>query len=236
MLTRRVLAAAALAALAGAVLAEAPDDMGKAPGAGKRVTITYENLTAGQVLSPSVFISHNKAAPALFVPGKPAPFSTMRIAEEGNAGPFLSAVVTKTFGGAFGSAAQGIAVQPGMSRTVELEVTREFPLISGIFMLVMTNDGFTGVSGVDAYRLTRPQTIDLMAWDAGTERNNERGDYLIAMEGTERDPENGVVTRHTGIRGDADAPGAWKFDPAKPVARITIAPAGQMTSNNRRAP
>lgn len=207
--------------------AQAPDDMGSAPGTGKRVRITYENLTAGQVFSPSVFFSHNGAAPALFTPGKPVPFTTMRIAEEGNAGPLLSAVVTKTFGGAFGSAEQGISVQPGKSRTIELEVTPQFPMISGIFMLVMTNDGFVGVTNVDAYRLTRPATMDLMAWDAGTERNNERGDYLVAMEGASRDPENGVVTRHTGIRGDADAPGAWKFDPARPVARITITPIGR---------
>jgi hypothetical protein len=204
--------------------AQAADDMGNQPGAGKHVRITYENLTAGQVFSPSVFFSHNRAAPALFELGKPAPFGTMRIAEEGNAGPLLSAVVTKTFGGAFGSATQGISVQPGKSRSVDLEVTPAFPMISGIWMLVMTNDGFTGIGNVNAYALTKPMTMMLFAYDAGTERNNERGDFLIAMEGTGRDPEGGVVARHTGIRGDADAPGAWKFDPAKPVARITITP------------
>jgi hypothetical protein len=207
------------------VLAQlAPDDMGNQAGSGKRVRITYDNLTAGQVFSPSVFISHNKAAPALFEAGKPAPFPTMRIAEEGNAGPLLSAIVAKTFGGAFGSAITGISVLPGKSRSVDIEVTPDFPMLSGIWMLVMTNDGFTGISDVNAYALTRPMSMDLFAWDAGTERNNERGDYLIAMEGTDRDPEGGVVARHTGIRGDADAPGAWKFDPQKPVARITITP------------
>jgi hypothetical protein len=33
-----------------------------------------------------------------------------------------------------------------------------------------------------------------------------------------------VVTAHKGIRGNADAPAAWKFDPGKPVARVTITP------------
>jgi hypothetical protein len=215
------------ACFANIAMAQAPDDMGGAAGAGKQIRITYENLTAGQVLSPSVFFSHNAAAPALFMEGKPVPFTTMRIAEEGNAGPLLSAVVTKTFGGTFGSATTGISVQPGMSRTVELTVTPEFPMVSGMMMLVMTNDGFIGLTNVDANKLSRPLTMDLMAWDAGTERNNERGDYLIAMEGTQRDPEGGMVTRHTGLRGDADAPGAWKFDAARPVARITIAPVGK---------
>jgi len=32
------------------------------------------------------------------------------------------------------------------------------------------------------------------------------------------------VQKHAGLKGDADAPGEWKFDPAKPVARITITP------------
>jgi hypothetical protein len=59
---------------------------------------------------------------------------------------------------------------------------------------------------------------------AGTEKNNEKKSHLIAMMGTERDPENGVVATHQGIRGDADAPADWKFDTAKPVARITLAP------------
>jgi hypothetical protein len=220
-----ILATAALA-VASAVLAQTPETQSSDanPSHTRLVRITYENLTAGQTFSPSVFFSHNAAAPAFFVEGKPAPFGLQRIAEEGNAGPLLSARITKTFGGAFGSAVQGISVQPGHSRTVVLEVTREHPLVTGIWMLVMTNDGFTGVHDLNAFALNRPMQMDLFAWDAGTENNNEKGDFLIAMEGTGRDPENGVIHRHQGIRGDADAPGAWKFDPERPVARITLTP------------
>ena len=203
------------------------DDMGRSvSGHGKHIRITYENLTAGQIFSPSAFVSHNGNAPKLFELGKPASFGLMRVAEEGNAGPMLSAAVVQDLGGAYGSAITGVSVPPGMSRTVELEVDRDHPMISGAWMLVMTNDGFTGVSGVDAYDLSQPRTMDLYAYDAGTERNNERAPYLVAMQGTERDPEHGVVTRHTGIRGDADAPGTWKFDPGRPVARITFTPVG----------
>jgi hypothetical protein len=107
---------------------------------------------------------------------------------------------------------------------VRLVVTADHPLIAGAFMLAMTNDGFSGIQSVDAYSLTEPMEIDLFAYDAGTENNNELGDYLIAMEGTARDPENGVVARHQGLRGDADAPGFWKFDPTLPVAHVTITP------------
>ena len=97
-------------------------------------------------------------------------------------------------------------------------------MLSGAFMLVMTNDGFTGINGDNVYDLREAKTIDLMAYDAGTEKNNEKKDYLIAMMGTGRDPEGGVVSRHTGLRGDADAPVDWKFDPSKPVARLAITP------------
>ena len=42
--------------------------------------------------------------------------------------------------------------------------------------------------------------------------------------GLGRIPENGVIERHAGIRGDADIPASFKFDPAKPIGRITISP------------
>jgi len=222
--------------LSGSTLAPmAPDDMGRSvSGGGKRVLITYENLMAGQTLSPSVFFSHNASAPKLFEPGKPASFYLMRIAEEGNAGPLLAAVVTHAIGGAYGSAITGVATQPGRSRTIALQVDAQHPMISGCFMLVMTNDGFAGVNAINAYNLTRPVTMDLYAYDAGTERNNERASYLIAMQGTDRDPEQGKIMRHSGIRGDADAPGIWKFDPQRPVARITIAPANGRMEETRQ--
>jgi hypothetical protein len=97
-------------------------------------------------------------------------------------------------------------------------------MISGAFMLVMTNDGFSGLSAVDAYNLDKATTMNVYAYDAGTENNNEDKDYLIALEGTERAPEKGVVHRHQGIKGDKDASPAWRFDPQKPVSRITITP------------
>jgi hypothetical protein len=208
-------------------------DATNAPGRGRIVRITLENLTKSQALSPPVFVSHNDKAPPLFKEGEKASFGLMRIAEEGNAGPLLSAVVTKRIGEAFGAVGSGTSVLPGQSRVIELEVTREFPMISGAAMLVMTNDGFTGVNGVNAYEQREAKRMDLMAYDAGTEKNNEKKSHLIAMMGTERDPEDGVIKHHAGIRGDADAPDSWKFDASKPVARITIAPlsTGDMTGS-----
>lgn len=190
----------------------------------RTVRVTYENLTSGQVFSPAVFMTHDASAPPLFKEGTEASFGLMRIAEEGNAGPLLSAVVVPGITGPFGAAVTAISTLPGQTRTVDIEVTAKHPMLSGAWMLVMTNDGFAGVSGVDAYAMTAPMTMDLMAYEAGTERNNEQAPYLVARMGTDRDPEGGVVQRHAGVRGDADLTPERRFDPDRPVARVTIAP------------
>ena len=199
-----------------------PTDASRIPG-GKRIRITYENLTPSQLLSMSMFYSHIAGMPPLFVEGKPANLGVMRTAEEGNVG-VQTEEVTVRIGGPFGSVANAPTTPARQSRTLELDVSEQYPMITGMFMLVQTNDGFTGVTGVDAYRMTRPVTMDLYALDAGTERNNELAPYLIIQGGVERDPEVEPIRRHPGIRGDADLPPKWKFDPARPVARITFTP------------
>jgi len=200
------------------------DSVEKADSGGKRMLVTYINLTSGQVFSPIVLFSHNAAAVPLFVEGLPASFGLQRLAEEGNSGPLLSSAIRPSLGGAYGDATVGISLLPYKSRKVSLTVTAQHPLISAAFMLMRTNDGFGAIKDVNAYELTDPLTLDVFGWDAGTENNNENGDALIAMEGTARDPENGAVRKHEGLRGDADAPPSWKFNPAKPVGRIVIAP------------
>ena len=189
----------------------------------KRVRIRVENLTGGQPFSPPVFVTHNAAVPPLFTEGQPASFPLQRLAEEGNTAPLITGLAP-SFRGAVGWALQGLSTFPGERKSVVVTVTVTHPLVSGLFMLTRTNDGFSGIQNVNALELTSEWTTDVYAWDAGTENNNEQGDYLVAMEGPARDPENATVQRHTGIRGDADAPGFWKFDPARPVARITITP------------
>lgn len=199
-----------------------PADASRIAG-GKRIRITYENLTPGQVFSVGTFFSHIAGLPPLFAEGKPANFGVMRIAEEGNVGPLTDEVALR-IGGPYGSAVTPVNTPAGQTRTVELDVSAQYPMLTGLFMLVQTNDGFSGVAGVDGYRMTQPVTMDLYAWDAGTERNNELAPYLIIHAGVERDPETEPIRRHPGIRGDADLPPKWRFDPARPVARITFTP------------
>ena len=214
--TKLIIAAALCGAIAAtAVIAQGPDT--------KRVRITYQNLTPGQGFAPSVFMSHNAAAPKLYAMGGRASFGLAQLAETGNVGPV--AVEAGTMAGkSVGKPAIGLPTMPGGTGYVDVEVSRAHPMVSGAWMLGMTNDGFSGISGVNAYELDRPRTMDAMAMDAGSEKNNERKPYLVALMGTQPDPERGTVKRHAGIRGGADAPAAWKFDASRPVARVTITP------------
>lgn len=189
----------------------------------RRVRITYQNLTSGQGFSPSVFMAHNASAPKLWTAGGKASFGLAQLAESGNVGP-IAGMAGMAKGKTAGNAAIGLPTMPGKTGTVVLDVSRSHPMVSGAWMLGMTNDGFSGVSGVNAYALTKPMALIVPAYDAGSEKNNERKPYLVALMGTHADPEGGTVKRHSGLRGGGDAPAAWKFDPAKPVARVTITP------------
>lgn len=191
---------------------------------GKVVKITIKNLTTGQPFSPSYFESRGKAGAPLFKLGGKASDALVAVAEGGNIGKF-SAAAAKNQGSTLGDAALAIHTLPGQVRTFFIRVDRNHPLIDGLWMLGNTNDGFSGVSGVDAYDLKAPMTIAPRGYDAGSEKNNEKKGYLGALGGgNERDPENGVIAYHAGIRGDADAPKSWNWDVNKPVAEVTITP------------
>jgi hypothetical protein len=136
----------------------------------------------------STFYSHIAGLPPLFEEGKPAPLGVMRTAEEGHVGVQVEEVTVR-IGGPYGAVAVAPTTPAGGTRTVELDVSAKYPMVTGLFMIVQTNDGFTGVTGVDAYRITSPVSMDLYAYDAGTERNNELAPFLIIQGGVERDPE-----------------------------------------------
>ena len=191
---------------------------------GKTVEITVKNLTAGQPFSPSYFESRSDSGAPLFKLGDKASDALAAVAEGGNIGNY-SVAAAMNADKAIGDAALAIHTLPGQTRTFVIHVDKDHPLIDGVWMLGNTNDGFSGISGIDAYNLTAPMTIAPRGYDAGSEKNNEKKGYLGALGGgNERDPENGVVAYHAGIRGDADAPKSWNWDVNEPVAEVTITP------------
>lgn len=191
---------------------------------GKVVEITIKNLTTGQPFSPSYFESRSSSGAPLFKLGAKASDALVAVAESGNIGNFsVAAAMNKD--STTGDAALAIHTLPGQVRTFVIHVDKDHPLIDGVWMLGNTNDGFSGISGIDAYALTAPMTISPRGYDAGSEKDSEKKGFLGALgSGNARDPENGVVTYHTGIRGDADAPKSWNWDVKKPVAEVTITP------------
>ena len=190
----------------------------------KAVKITIRNLTAGQPFSPSYFESRASAGAPLFKLGGKASDALVAVAEGGNIGNF-SAAAAMSKDALVGDAALAIHTLPGQTRSFVIHVDKDHPLIDGVWMLGNTNDGFSGISGIDAYALTAPMTISPRGYDAGSEKNNEKKGFLGALGGgNERDPENGMIAYHAGIRGDADAPKSWNWDVSKPVAEVTITP------------
>ncbi len=191
---------------------------------GKAIMVTIENVLTGQPFSPSFFEARSTDSAPLFVLGEKASDALAAVAEGGNIGMFsVGAAMNKE--SKLGDAALAIHTLPGQTRTFIIHVSQNHPLIDGVWMLGNTNDGFSGVSAIDAFALTAPVTVDVLGYDAGSENNNEKKGFLGAlMGGNERDLENGVITQHTGIRGDADAPKEWNWDVTAPVAHVTFTP------------
>lgn len=188
----------------------------------RRVAIEYRDLTGTQPMSSSPWVAHAKSF-RLWEEGKPASLPVQELAENGNPEFILGTAVLDTTG-VFGDAAVALPSRPDTGRRVELTVDAAHPLVSGGWMLGFTNDGFAGITSINAFELTKPLTVEVYALDAGTEQNTETKADTAALGSLGRIPENGVITRHPGLRGDADVPAAFRFDASKPAGRVTITP------------
>jgi hypothetical protein len=89
-------------------------------------------------------------------------------------------------------------------------------------MLVNTNDAFTGL---DSLRLPgRGSAHETMAYDAGSERNNELKSHIpgpCCGNAFVRDPEGALIGPHEGITGRGQlSPALYDWD--GPAARFSI--------------
>lgn len=198
--------------------------------------ITFKNLTSsaltagappaqtGQRLSPPVFVTHSAAYSAFNV-GATAPETIWRIAEGGDRSFLLSEVNALVGTSVLSVAAPLSAPLPQQeSVSVLVQADASHRLFSFASMLGWTNDGFIGVNALDLSTITGTVTINLLGYDAGSERNNEANGFLGALGlGNARDVEGGVITNHLGIRGDANAPAVWNWLPGA-AASLTITP------------
>jgi hypothetical protein len=188
----------------------------------KRWRVTVENLTpaGSQPLSPPLLAVHSRRVDVWSV-GELASHAVAAIAEDANNGPLESALdaderVLDAFTGAGGP------IPPGDSRSFEVISSKNFGRLSLVTMLVNTNDAFTGL---DSVKLAgRGRTLFQMAYDAGSERNNELKAFIpgpCCGNPFVRDPEGAAIAPHPGITGvgelDPDVYG-W----TGPAARISI--------------
>ena len=199
--------------------------------------ITLMNLTtgehgvSGQILSPPIFATH-PAGINLAAVGEAASPALVALAENGDTSGLatLAAAV-----GANVTLAEGV-VDPGQSITVTVTADMVNSSLSVGSMLVSTNDAFiaaTDVALFDENGDPVEASLDLMAYDAGSEDNTEMASDIPGPLGldeaadppmsNERVPtEGGVIAAHEGIQGVGDVTEAFAWE--EPTAMLTITP------------
>lgn len=172
--------------------------------------VTITNLTQGQPFSPPVVASHHPGT-SLYQLGGHASAGLTALAEDG-----MNELI---MGEAMGDedvlmVAQGSGpIPPGGSGTVNIMVAGSRSTITVMAMLVNTNDAFFATSALQApppplaFKASGPidavYSTKAIAYDAGTEFNNESCDYIPGpyCEGLLRDPDGaeGYIHVHNGV-------------------------------------
>ena len=199
--------------------------------------VTLTNLTSGepgvggQVLSAPIFAAHRGGVKLAEV-GQPASPAIVALAENGDTS-VLAAFATAA--GANVVLADGNVI-PGGSVTVTVTADMANSSLSVGSMLVSTNDAFIGAIDVplfDEDGAPVSASIDLNAYDAGSEENTEKASDIPGPLGldeaadppmsNERVPtEGGVIAAHEGIQGGADVGETFAWE--EPTAMLTITP------------
>lgn len=119
---------------------------------------------------------------------------------------------------------------PAVSTSLEVRGGDRYDRLSLAAMLIPTNDGFLGVSSIELPTDFKPVVVDVVAYDAGTERNDERCASIPGPDfaecngpggGAQVGGGEGAVTVHNGIHGVGDFR-APERDWRNPVARVTL--------------
>jgi hypothetical protein len=115
-----------------------------------------------------------------------------------------------------------VQTDPLHGSSLSVETSGHFNRLSVLTMLVNTNDGFTGL---DSQHLAgRGETRSTMAYDAGSEVNNELIGFIpgpCCNHPFVRDPEGELIRMHEGITGRGDlSPETYGW--SGPVARIQV--------------
>lgn len=200
--------------------------------------VTVMNLTTGQPFSPGIVVTH-AAGMSLFQMGaRPSP-GLIKLAEDGM--PMDAIMAMKSMSGVGEAVVLSMPMMPihrrggpgPTSATVRINAGPGETHLSLATMLVCTNDGFTGVSSMALPTDSTPASMDVGAYDAGSEVNDERfvsivdscgkvGPVMAPPDGNNNNlaEDGGVVRDHPGITGTGNLTAAHRW--TGPVARITV--------------
>ncbi|MDE2940353.1 MAG: spondin domain-containing protein [Chloroflexota bacterium] len=191
------------------------------------VEISLTNLTPGQVLSPVFIARHNGHMDPLYTLGQPASEAVAKMAEDADASDLLAQWDPESnsyIGEAMVLALNDGPIPPGETVSTHFEFDDDNTRMSFISMLVTTNDAFIGANGID---LTESRTLNLTAYDAGSEYNSESCAFIpgppCGNHVRDDTPAEGYVYVHNGIHGGGDSgltPATHDWH--NPVARMTI--------------
>ncbi len=202
------------------------DDMMQPQTRSYQIRIT--NLTNFQPLSPPAAVLHDSSQHWWSV-GAMASVELEKMAEGGDASALLGLMPNNPQHASSGP------LLPGASETFTLETADATEnRLSVVGMLVNTNDGFSGLNGLelDGMQSGQTQVIFTNAYDAGTEMNSEAAGTIPGpADGGEgfnaaRDDVTSVVTVHPGVVSADDGlttstlSSGEKFD--NPTLRIEI--------------
>ncbi|MEO7294711.1 MAG: spondin domain-containing protein [Candidatus Limnocylindria bacterium] len=193
-----------------------------------RYNVTVTNLTKGQTFTPLVIASHTPAV-RIFAPGTQASPQLTVLAEEGAPDMLVTLLRGMTAGVREVVTAPGLQT-PAVSATFQINGGGLFSRLSIAAMLIPTNDAFMGVSGLTLPSGFDPVVVDVLAYDSGTEINDERCASIPGPSFTEcggpgggarAGRGEGAVTVHNGMHGVGDMNPPLR-DWRGPVARVTV--------------
>eukprot|EP00903_Cladosiphon_okamuranus_P004405 g4403.t1 len=210
------------------------DDDVTPPAATQSFELRVVNLTANQPFSPIAAIVHTSDY-AVFRVGEPASLGLEVLAEGGDNADLLTEAEADA--GVMATATAENPLDPGATETLLLTLEEDQLanlLLSGVTMLVNTNDAITAITGVSLADMEVGDTLTLNAigYDTGTEANTEFvGSIPGPADGGEgfddaRDDianevrmHSGVITANGGL-GDSRLTDIHRWD--NPVARFSV--------------
>ena len=193
-----------------------------------RYNVTVTNLTKGQTFTPLLIATHTPAV-LIFAPGTQASPQLAVLAEEGATDMLATLLRGMTADVREVVTAAGLQT-PAVSATFQIAGGGTFSRLSIAAMLIPTNDAFMGLSGLTVPSGFDPVVVDLLAYDSGTEINDERCASIPGPSFTEcggpgggarAGRGEGAVTVHNGMHGVGDMNRPLR-DWRGPVARVTV--------------